>query len=84
MGFPGSQQAEDISALQTIMARESDPIGFLKPFYQESVRRYKTTLKDFWLTDWAITGVIPEPSSSNGAVDNRRYATDAEGNVLRV
>jgi hypothetical protein len=67
MGFPGSQAAEDIGALMTIMAREVDPISYLRPFYSEFKKRYKTSLKDFWLTDWAVVGQIPDGKAATGA-----------------
>jgi hypothetical protein len=69
MGFPGSQEAEDIGALQTIITRESDPVDYLRPFYAAFKKRYAGLQKDFWLTDWAIVGAIPDPKkngTSNG------------------
>jgi hypothetical protein len=37
-----------------------DTLDYLRPFWDEFRRRYPRSTRVFWLTDWAVQGVIPD------------------------
>lgn len=65
ISLPVGERDDAIDALRMILARQGGDHGaieYLRPFYAAARKRYPHTTKLFWLTDWALSGQIPDDS----------------------
>jgi hypothetical protein len=59
--FPGTGRDDAIAAINALKNRHGDElVTYLKPFWLACKKRYPGNVRVFWLTDWAIAGVIPD------------------------
>lgn len=73
---PGS--ADDVIAViaSIQMAKQLDNNGmveYLRPFWQTFKKRYANSAKAFWLTEWAVTGVIPDKAANKQTAKEYNY-----------
>jgi len=61
-GIPGGEIEKVLPALHALYSLHQDCLGnYLKPFWLEFKKRYPRNARAFWLYDWAVAGVIPDP-----------------------
>lgn len=63
VSFPIGERDNAIDAVRLVLARQgSDRAAaeYLRPFFAAARKRYPHTTKLFWLTDWALSGQIPD------------------------
>ena len=94
--IPAGSINEVINAIQKIKAAKSlddnGMVAYLRPYFQAAKKRYTNSVGLFWLTDWAVIGVIPEPARQNGngnghngtPAPQMRTITDVNGNSMQV
>lgn len=61
------------------LANDNDPnktLEYLRPFWKAFKKRYPGSTNAFWLTDWAVTGVIPQPKKNGTAPRSRKPVED--------
>lgn len=82
MIIPGDTQKkiEAEHTIRTIAARQAQPVAYLQPFWQEWNRRKYNQSNTGWLTDWAVTGVIPASNRRTNA--KQRTAEEALSQAL--
>lgn len=69
--FPAKGREDALSALRAIMAKyraRDDVVGFLKPYFQEWLKRGYTKTNVAWLSDWAVTETIPIQKEKENSV----------------
>jgi hypothetical protein len=62
--IPGGADAGNLLEIihKTRLVNDNDPnktCDYLRPFWKAFKERYPNSTNSFWLTDWAVTGVIP-------------------------
>lgn len=79
MAYPSSEAVESENAIITLQSKYKgeELIVYLKQFFNAFKERYPSSARCFWLTDWAVTGNIPNPKS-NGK--KPKLWKDADGN----
>jgi hypothetical protein len=88
MSIPSSYRADAIHALEIIRAKQDQPAEYLRPFFQEFKKRYNRSTGCFWLTEWAVTGNIPEQKNTTPKKKRRAYKdaydqwVDDDGNPM--
>jgi hypothetical protein len=75
---PATERENIYSAIRSIVSRKGHDgtVEYIRPFWKECKKRYPATVKAFWLTDWAVAGVIPPPSRPNGNGRSRNEPPD--------
>jgi hypothetical protein len=69
--FPSSERREAIDAIRCLMAVHGNGTAeYIKPFFVAAKEQYPNSTKLFWLTDWAVSGRMPNAKNSNNG--NRR------------
>jgi hypothetical protein len=80
--FPGSEQANAIAAIRTILAVKCNgdsesAVTYLKRFFDAFKERYPQSTRCFWLTDWAVTDKIPEKKKAERTFTSRQGGLQA-------
>jgi hypothetical protein len=66
--IPGSSEDKNNvrSAIQSIARQQKEnTIPYLKPFFKTFQDKYPASTKTFWLTDWSVTGKMPEKGNGH-------------------
>jgi hypothetical protein len=88
--IPG--KAEDkqaaIDAIRSIrqrMKNDNEAVVYLQPFFREWKARKYSSCNNAWLTDWAVSGEIPEPKKPAAVpIVRTKKIYDAHGNFEEV
>lgn len=77
MTFPSKTRADAIGAIQQInIHKNGDVIDYLKPFWEEWRSRDYHPSNTSWLTEWAVTGKVPERKADKDEIDPASVARE--------
>ena len=84
-GIPASEQERILDAINTLRMQYTASetlVEYLKPFHDEFKARYPSSIRAFWLYDWAIQGRIPQ-FKSNGKPPSPPQPSEADIEEMR-
>jgi hypothetical protein len=71
---PSGERQSIYDALRCIISQQGEnAVDYLHPFWTACHERYPGTVKAFWLTDWAATGIIPNGKKPDEKPDLKGY-----------
>jgi hypothetical protein len=74
MSTPSGERQSIYDALRCIISQQGEnAVDYLRPFWTACHERYPGTVKAFWLTDWAATGIIPNGKKPDEKPDLKGY-----------